>query len=214
MAHLPQGEDMSSFTIGQMNQLSNKLVAEGLDPPLVTRLGQASPEIHKALGCEVSRLSAFTPVIIPSADEDILEFFKACKGLWLSENFKNFILAAARPGVVEVPATIIGQADLILPASDAEIAAEAPGDLVFEDVDFFLSYLKRLIQVQSDGKPGVLLTSGKVNTLRVKGLNNEDFAVFVGWCSDDGEWYCHAVRLDVTRWGAGDRVFSATATLT
>jgi len=142
-----------------------------------------------------------------------LDFFKSREGLWLSDNFKNFILAAATGDVVETNDTEIGHADLAQLANDAEIMGELPQGHVFENVDDGLNYLSTMIDTQWRGKSGVLLnTDYRANIFYVKGVNDETFAVNVHWYSVDREWHCSANRLVDYRRSAFSRVFSATAT--
>lgn len=159
----------------------------------------------------IRRLTALTSATVAAGNQNHPDFFKTRKGLWLSDNFQNFILAAAKDEAVQAPDTTIGYADLAEAANDAEIAAELPKGHVFEDVDAFLSYLGDLIETQWGGKDGVLLNKNyRANIFYVKGLNGERFAVYVYWRGVDRRWHCYASRLDDYRWLAGFRVFSET----
>lgn len=158
----------------------------------------------------IRRLTALTSTTVAAGNQNHPDFFKTRKGLWPSDNFQNFILAAAKDEAVQVADAAIGYADLTQAANDAEIAAELPESHVFEDVDAFLSYLGDLIETQWGGKDGVLLNNGYANIFYVK-VNGSVFVVFVYCYAGRRIWLCGASRLADDRWYAGSRAFSATA---
>lgn len=162
-----------------------------------------------------TRLITLTAHKVAGYKSNPLDFFKTSKGLWVSDNFQNFILAADEDGVMETRDTKIGHADLAQSANDAEIKGELPEGHVFEDVKAFLGPLASLIKNQWGGKDGVLLKTGyRANIFYVKGVNGETFAVRVRWGSGTREWHCLAVRLGGDRWNAGSRAFLATVPMT
>ncbi|MFT7644797.1 MAG: hypothetical protein ACI9BF_000455 [Candidatus Paceibacteria bacterium] len=194
-----------NMTLGRVEALINVLGGESVVRSLLNGTSKCAIETAR-------HLTALTTHDVVGYKYNPLDFFKTRKGLRTSDNFQNFILAAAEDGVVETSDVKIGHADLAQAANDAEIDAELPEGHVFDDVNDFLGRLGTLIDDQWGGKDGVLLNTGyRANILYVKGVNGKTFAVRVYWNSGGRWWHCYALRLDDGRWNADSRVFSATA---
>jgi hypothetical protein len=161
----------------------------------------------------VRRLNNITPfsVTVPATERNVQDFFGTRDGLWISDNFRDLILAGAQDGLLVANKSTRGHADLAEEANDAEIGAELPKGHVFTDVNVFLAFLAYLIELQwLNQTEGVLLnTDYRANIFYVE-IAGTVFTVGVRWNAGDGEWYCYAVRPDADRWGAGNRAFSAT----
>lgn len=159
----------------------------------------------------VRRLTGLTPFTMPASERNIHDFFRTRKGLWLSDDFKKLILAAAQKGLSGSDNMTLGHCDLAEAPNDAEIRAELPEGHVFTDVNVVLVVLAMLIEVQwLNEVEGVLLnTVYRTNIFYVE-IAGVVFTVRVYWGTTNGEWRCLARRTDADRWGAGNRAFSAT----
>ena len=157
----------------------------------------------------IRRLTVLTSVMVAINAINLHDSFKTREGLWTSSNFNKFILSGAAKRKVSGETTI-GYADLVQASNNAEVGDELPEGYVFENVHTFLAQLATLIESQWGGKEGTLLNTGYANIFYVK-VSGEVFAVSVHRNADLRKWLCDADRLDVGRWLAGDRAFSATA---
>jgi hypothetical protein len=193
-----------NMTLGRVEALINIIGGEQVVESLLNGTSKITIEV-------VRRLTTLTSHDVAGGKHNLRDFFKTRKGLWTSDNFDEFILAAVAKKTVQTADTIVGYANLEQPASDAENSAELPDGHIFEDVNNFLNYLATLIQVQWGGKKGVLLNNGYANIFYVKGVSGEVFAVHVSWRADLSEWLVFSVPARALQWHAGDRVFSATA---
>lgn len=158
----------------------------------------------------MTRLTTLTPDMVSGNAINPQDFFRSREGLSILPRFDNSILLNAMKKTVQVNKETIGYADLVQLANHTEIGTELPGDHIFMEVDTFLAYLAVLIASQWGGTSGMLLNNGRSNIFYVK-VNEEVFAVYVHWSRDDQQWFCNANHLHDGRWGAGCRVFSATA---
>ncbi len=115
---------------------------------------------------------------------DPAAFYKTCTDLSVWPEFANRILSAAT--VVEhAPATTLAVFDLARLAYDREICANLSITNFFEAQEACW-IIAELIQRQSNGERGDLLTNRDVNIVYVRGIQGEGFAVLVDW--DPG--YC------------------------
>jgi len=181
-------EDMSSFSIGQMNQLGNALEEAGCTAEEVTLLGQNAQKVLTFLRGE------FTT------------FFQTREGLWVSNAFRERIVSVAE-GVGAEPATVGKSLNLSKDMTDAKIRERLGDGHVFEDTSAFLSYLEGALKLQWGGRGGVLLNNGYANIFYVRGAGGEVFAVDVFWYADNRKWYVNAYRLDDNHWDEGYRAF-------
>ncbi|MCA9361463.1 hypothetical protein KC845_02810 [Candidatus Kaiserbacteria bacterium] len=156
-----------------------------------------------------THLTSLTSLSVASNIANPYDFFKTSEGLSTSLGFDLNLLSQATRGRVLLK-TIIGYADLVQVASDAEVGSELPEDYVFEDVDTYLAHLATLIRGQLDGKSGVLLNNANANIFYVR-VNGEVFVVSIRWSIRENMWQCRMSHLNTGVWGVGNRVFSATA---
>jgi hypothetical protein len=187
-----------------------------MDPVEAVKLllrGDATLEFKQNLSGLVPverHLSDLVPFTLAGGVVNPLDPFRDRKGLWLSQNFQNYILAGATIGSVGVHVTALGYAGLLLSPTDSNIGKELPGGYIFEDVPFFLAILALLIKGQLDGGEGPLLTGYRSNLFYVR-VGSEVFVVNVDWFAVYREWRCDADPFGADgRWDAGDRAFSAT----
>jgi len=157
----------------------------------------------------IRRLTTLTPVKVV-AEDNPLEFFKTRSGLYIFDTFKELLLHNLIEKQIDAVDSTIAYVDLAQSANVAEIGTELPADYVFEDVYFFLCYLKALLKKQWGGKDGDLLSNGSSNIFSLK-VGGESLGVSVRWSADDRGWFCFAGRLGANRWPASYRMFSATA---
>ncbi len=81
-------------------------------------------------------------------------------------------------------------------------------DKDIEQVPCTLDQIATIINKQSNGEFGELLTNGFSNLFYVYGKDNQLFVVDVHWFAGHREWRVHAWELDeFGRWDAGRRVF-------
>jgi len=90
--------------------------------------------------------------------------------------------------------------------NDNEILAKLGGE---QAAIASLAQVWQLLERQSAGEDGVLLTNGYANLFYVRDSKGKPRVVNVNW-NDDG-WNVNANSLDDNRWNDGNRVFSATA---
>lgn len=200
---LPKVEKFEDLTFAQWIALGTK--CGGLDNVKAVLLGTSSLTVTV-----VRRLSDPVAFAVPGANRNLKNFYQTRKGLWLSENFQNFLLAELPEGEVASEARDIVRADIEQEANDGEIGSELPKGNVFKDRDQFLNYLATMIEAQWGGTKGELLADGKANIFHVQ-IGNVPFSVFVTWRRVGSGWRCFAGPLDVRRWSAGPRAFGATA---
>ncbi|MBU4480302.1 hypothetical protein KKG48_02580, partial [Patescibacteria group bacterium] len=140
-------------------------------------------------------------------------FFVIRNGLWISLNFRNYILSVAEKILpIQLPSHIPGF-DLPKRINDAEIRAKLGDNHLFEDASEFCSCLAGMISRQANGEEGDLLNNGSSNIFYVCGKEGEVFAVFASWAVDDRRWDVSALRLGGLSWLAGRRAFSRNSIL-
>lgn len=139
------------------------------------------------------------------------DYFVIRPGLWVSDAFRKYILAAAKSATA--PTAKLEKYELPRYMSNAEIRAELGDGHVFEDASVFSATLAKMIDAQWDGKAGALLNNSHTNVFYVRGRNekgeSEVFAVRAYWDAVSQKWDVDAGRLDADLWFAGHRAFSA-----
>jgi len=133
------------------------------------------------------------------------EYSKTRGGLYIWDEFTQRILAVAKP--TDVPELQLDYYTLTEHAYDSEMGLTE--DDIFE-VSEFCAYLAQMIDQQSNGKEGTLLTNGRTNIFQVRGVNGGVFAVNVCWNYLIRKWHVRADRLGGAHSGAGCRVFRKT----
>ncbi|MBU1046912.1 hypothetical protein KKH36_04015 [Patescibacteria group bacterium] len=136
-------------------------------------------------------------------------FFTIREGLWVSDDFKEYISSVAKPIKKEVKTAFFDVFEK--PMTDAEIRKSDSEDYVFKASEFCLC-LKDKIVAQSEGEDGELLNNGFVNMFYVHGKNNKIIIVTIGWSTNLREWSVYLYRIDSHLWGKGNRVFYPTNT--
>ncbi|GMU73854.1 MAG: hypothetical protein AMXMBFR44_0530 [Candidatus Campbellbacteria bacterium] len=183
---------MQNLTAGQLNALVKKVGGE--------------KAVHGILDGTLKFAVEVVKSVINLAD-----FFKTRKGIWVSDEFRQRILAPALEMEETAPASVGKPYDLPCDMTDAEVRGKFYGNHVFEDTRAFCRYLESAITAQWGGESGDLLNNGYANLFYVRGVNEkgegEVFTVLVNWGADDGEWYVSAYRLDGNRWYRGCRAF-------
>lgn len=130
------------------------------------------------------------------------------KGLWVSDNFKKFVLPHIGTLEEKTPEITLSMSELAKPANDAEIMG-ATGEPM--DATVFGYALDHLISQQPNGKKGFLPTDGRWIIIHVR-AGGAVFAVRVRWSDVSRGWGVRAGRLRDARWRGGHLVVSlATA---
>lgn len=154
-----------------------------------------------------------TSVFVPDAvtvtvlkEHDPSSFYRTHSGLWVSEGFRELVVAKARP-------TEAGTKFALKPrslgrnAADKEIEGELEEMLgkskhLFDETTVS-AVVARLIDGQPTGESGPLLNNGYANL-----FYTASSVVCVHWYSDRRRWYVNTWRRDGPWWGAGRQVFS------
>jgi len=135
--------------------------------------------------------------------------FQTGGGLHVWDGFKERVLSATVPLEITLVATV-ASFDLLKDTADEHIRAELPTDHAFGDASVFCSHLAGMLDSQTGGKDGPLLTNGYGNIFYAQ-IADEVIAVCVFWFAALREWYVYVYPLDGYSWDAGCRVFSAAA---
>lgn len=165
----------SPLSVTQMSQLANKFTAMGWDASRVTQLGQASPEQFRQLSLvlddraavqEITRLGDVTKVTFPGTPFRYLEkFFEPINNsdeIWIRTNLYDLLCCRQPQYAVQAPAFVCSYADLVLPASVAQIEAELTGftKVPIDSHTAFSCYLAELIARHRDGTAEVFPRDG------------------------------------------------------
>jgi len=131
---------------------------------------------------------------------DLEAFFHTHSGLWVSNEFRERIVAKAS-GAGTVRETSL----YVLPRNmfDKEIEAELLADHIWSETDACATSA-HLISLQPGGKRGTLLGDGRVNLFHTR-----SGVVNVRWSTDDDrEWLVSVWGRGDRRWPAGSQVLS------
>lgn len=141
-----------------------------------------------------------SPVTVTTTEKsDPKAYFTTREGLYVWENFKDRIVAKAKP-VKKDTEYAVQAYDLKESATDAVIENNLPTNRLFTPSEL-CALIPVLIAQQAKGQKGALVNTGYANLFYTK-----DFVVLVVW--NDSAWHVGAWRRDDSRWHAGDRVFS------
>jgi hypothetical protein len=123
------------------------------------------------------------------------------QGFYLWEDFgKNFLDEVEE----NVPATTLAVYQLQKNALDAQIRKE-----LGQDHEVFLAHFFDLLQKQSKGEEGILLTNGAANIAYIRGKKGVLWAVSALWGSDGRCWVVGAISVENSSdWGGGRQVVS------
>ena len=120
---------------------------------------------------------------------------------WMGENFKRLFLRKVEE---DVPKATLTVSKLTNASLDAPILTEL-GDRA----ESKLAWLFELIEKQSKGEDGILLTNGYANIFYVLDADGNLWAVYAYWYSDCRDWSVEAYSVErPDRWNAGNQVFS------
>ncbi|MDP2642089.1 MAG: hypothetical protein Q8P21_02255 [bacterium] len=129
------------------------------------------------------------------------EFFQNRPGLWVSESFRNLVVAKAQP--TEAGKTFVVKPQVLgRDATDAEIEDELGGKHLLDETAA-AAVVAGLITAQPNEEALPLLNNGNANILYLFSC-----VVSMDWDADSREWNVNAFRRDGARWFAGYRVFS------
>ena len=121
------------------------------------------------------------------------------------DNFKAWFYGKAEKCA---PRTKLRYSELTRSGLDDEIRKEI--GVEFEETT--LAQIDALMERQSSGQPGVLLTNGFANIFYVRDVNGELRAVYVRWDAFCGGWHVLANSVgNPRRWRGGYRVFSSNS---
>lgn len=182
---------MSSFSVGQMNQFANAFEAAGGTTRHLTRLGQSS-NILKNLIRVLDGTMKFAIVEVAKLSLD--EFFQTRSDLWVSDDFRDHVVAK----VTGVPTKVDTKLFDVLLVIDTELGAV----LIWKEGDL-LATLKPMLTEQWGGKDGKLLNNGRANIFYTSSC-----VILVYWYSDGREWRVEAWKHVAYVWNVGDRAFS------
>ncbi len=150
-----------------------------------------------------SPLTKRAPVQFDTLDEslDLQAFYQMRAGLYVWNDFIQFVLAPARADTTAVKLEKLWYRDLKSSERDVLIEAHLGKNHLFGDREVSL-LIASLIAKQKNGEVGVLLYSGKANLFYTKSR-----VVCVNWYSDGRQWGVHSYARDGIIWSAGCRVF-------
>lgn len=182
------------FTVGQLNALV-KIVGPDNIPGILDgtlKFAVKQPDLLKRIAT----------VAASSAQRFVAaEHLQEANVGWTGENFKALFLNKVEENVPEAKLVV---SQLERASLDAPILAEL-GD----KAEVKLSYLFSLLQKQSKGEDGILLTNGYANIFYIRGTDGELWAVYAYWLSCGRYWRVEARSVeDPIRWSGGSQVFS------
>ena len=128
-------------------------------------------------------------------------FFQTRTGLWVSDEFRSWILSKAKP-VKKLAAAVGKSYDLTQDAYNREITPWLPKGYALDESGA-CARIATMIQKQPNGGAGDLLNNGYSNLFYVAG-----YVVYVIWRAIRREWHIHTWRRGDDRWPVSSRVFS------
>ncbi len=172
----------------------------------------------KDVAQEVATLPAHQPLLkfAKNFDAPVMPRFAANESLakdskkatigWNGENLKANFLAGHGHIEKDISAAKIGIYQLETRANNQEIVDALGG---WEKASIHLGRLGFLLEQQSNGENGLLLTNGFANLFPVEDENGGKWLVDAYWYASYRFWYVEPYSLsDALQWRAGDRVFS------
>jgi hypothetical protein len=127
-------------------------------------------------------------------------FFVTRSGLWVSDDFRDSVVAKANPDVSHAVAT--KTLDLSRSRSDASIQEMLGNNHLFTESQV-CGTIAQMISGQEGGQVGKLLNNGRTNVFYL-----DSCVVFVRWNSSFRSWNVHTCERACCGWDAGCRVFS------
>jgi hypothetical protein len=151
---------------------------------------------------ESDLLRRITTVSVSGAKKFVAEDrLQVCNIGWTGDNFKKLFLDKVEENV---PNAVIAIHRLERNSLDAPILTELGKRAEAKLVHFF-----GLIEKQSKGEDGLLLTNGRANIAYIIGSDGNVWTVNAYWISRARYWIVGAVSVDDPHeWCAGDRVLS------
>jgi len=194
----------ANLNLGQIEAIGNRLGGErGIDRFLA---GELIVSEKPRPTTEPRTFKVLRPMDLPaapatfSADETFFAKKPCVKISYLGDNFRSWFAGAVEENAPSAP--LVGF-DLTQSAEDSEIIEDLGGEARAEVT---LCEIWRLMQRQSSGEGGVLLTNGYANVFCVRGKDGVLRTVSVYW--DGLGWGVDADALGDSRWLGGHRVFS------
>lgn len=182
-----------NVNLGQIEALINKLGGEeGLHRFLVGELTIKEPDL----------LRRITTISVPGTKRFVAkDHLKTANIGWAGDNFNKLFLKKAEENVKDLT---IAVDRLEKNSLDASILAELGNRAEINLAHFFW-----LIEKQSKGENGPLLTNGYANIAYILGIDGNLWAVGVYWYSGRGYWRVGAVSVeDPVGWSTGCQVLS------
>ncbi|MBI2065446.1 MAG: hypothetical protein HYT68_00015 [Candidatus Zambryskibacteria bacterium] len=126
-------------------------------------------------------------------------FFRTRKGLWVSNDYRDLVVAKAEP-TVTIPAFkhVLLQQDM----NDTEIEEMLGDKHLFTETEAS-ALIADLISKQEGGKEGELLNNGYANLLYLGSC-----VVLVHWYAGSRKWFVNTWKRDDDRWNTGLQLFS------
>lgn len=183
----------SELNLGQIEAIVNKLGGmEGVKKLLAGQLGVKETDL----------LRQITRVSVPGTEKFVAkEHLKAANIGYTGGNFDNLFLKKVEENVEGVTMAIHRLEKGFL---DAPILAE-----LGNRAEISLAHLFQLIEKQSNGEDGPLLTNGYANIAYIRGTDGNLWAVYASWHSSNGYWDVVATSVENPgRWNAGHQVLS------
>ncbi len=209
---------MSTFSIGQMNELGNSLENAGYSAELVKKLnsGDTLAQIRWVLEgtAEIVKTKFIVwlgkTIEVPATQESFVakEKFQRnsteVKFNKILENFRQWFLTS--DGKIEEPMSpqTLRYGKLVHYTSNDLIIKELGGEVKAETA---LTELWHLLRLQAKGQDGILLTNGYANIFYVRDTEAVLRVLRVNWYG--GGWVVDTLSVECSRgWSEGRRVFS------
>ena len=146
---------------------------------------------------ETCRLKPISPINVWPGNISLSHFYNRNSKIWVSMNFRDYLLAHLSERNVARDVTTIGRTTLLGAANDQQIRSELPKDYVFEDIDTFLITLAALLTAEcSVKKRRIFLSDRHPNLFYVKMAGGKEvIVVSVVRFAPSQKWRCFADKL-------------------
>ena len=183
------------LTLGQVEALVNKL--GGKDRVLEFLRGGVQIVVKQP-----GLLCRATTVKVPGIAKFVVkDHLTAVNVGWIDKNFDQFFRNKQEEDVDDITLVV---SRLEKDSLDTSILAEL-GDRA----ETSLAHLFALLEKQSKGEQGILLTNGYANIFYIRGTDGNLWAVSANWNSYDGYWDVEASSVErPCWWNVGGQVFS------
>lgn len=206
----------SPLTVNQMSLLANKFSAMGWDASRVTTLGQATPEQFRQLALvlddradvtEITRLGAITRTRMPETSLRHLKRFFTQENnpngirIGTSMDLFNCFCIKQPEYAVQSSAFVCSYADLVLPATAAQVEAELPGFTKWapETRTAFACYIAELIDRHQSGTRDVFPEDGRPTIITCPSLVYGRSCISITFNEVEGTCTCSIQKIDHDR---------------